>query len=394
MRVADRWRRAFAGLRPPAWVGVPVGLFVLTRLGVLLVAYLATPILHEQTVPPVYHLRGTDNLFLDVLGSRWDTGFYVSIVEEGYKLENVELPSVAFFPLLPLLMATTRLFGLDTVAAGILISNLALLGASILFYRWAAAEWGGEVATRGVWYLLIFPVSFFGSAVYTESLFLLLAIGALERARAGRWWAAGLLGVASSMTRVHGVVVAVLLLVTWWEERRRHPERVPLTGALAGLLTPAGLALYMGHLWLAFGKPLAFAEAAKAWGRIPRPPFETVQAVLTRPPEGWLPALSAGRIHLDNWLDLLFVVAFLAMGSVLVVERRWAEGLFVLAGVTLSFSSGLLMSQRRYVWVLFPVFALMARWGARPWVDRTVTAVSLMLLAFFTSLFANGYWVG
>ena len=61
---------------------------------------------------------------------------------------------------------------------------------------------------------------------------------------------------------------------------------------------------------------------------------------------------------------------------------------------TLSFSSGLLMSQRRYVWILFPVFVLLARWGERAWVDRTVTAMSLVLLALFTTLFVNGYWVG
>ena len=53
------------------------------------------------------------------------------------------------------------------------------------------------------------------------------------------------------------------------------------------------------------------------------------------------------------------------------------------------------MSQRRYMWVLFPAFILLARWGERVWVDRLVTASSLMLgLGLFTALFANGYWVG
>jgi hypothetical protein len=62
-------------------------------------------------------------------------------------------------------------------------------------------------------------------------------------------------------------------------------------------------------------------------------------------------------------------------------------------GVILPFSSGLLMSQRRYMWVLFPVFILLARWGDRPWVDRLITTVSLIGLAIFTALFAKGYWV-
>jgi hypothetical protein len=52
------------------------------------------------------------------------------------------------------------------------------------------------------------------------------------------------------------------------------------------------------------------------------------------------------------------------------------------------------MSQRRYVWVLFPAFIILARWGENPWVDRGVTTASLMALSLFTALFANWYWVG
>jgi len=357
------------------------------------VAYLAAPLLPDQTDPPVYHLRGTANVFVDVLGSRWDTGFYVSIVEEGYKLDNVELPSVAFFPLLPILMGGLASIGIDPVVAGILISHLALLGAAILFYRWAEREWGATVATRALWYLLIFPTSFFGSAIYTESLFLLLAIGALERARSGHWLAAGVLAAASSLTRMHGLVVGVLLLVAWWEQRRKTPEETPRKAVLAGLLAPTGLGLFMLYLWRTFGNPLAFADAMSAWGRVPRAPFETMREVFATPPGGWLSALPAGHVHIDNWIDFSMVMAFLSLGCVLLTEKRWAEGLYVVLGVSLSFSSGLLMSQRRYVWILFPVFVLLARWGERAWVDRTITTVSLVLLALFTTLFANGYWV-
>jgi hypothetical protein len=379
--------------RWPRWLWVPLTAFLITRLGVVLVIYLAAPLLPDQTDPPVYHLRGVDNVIVDVLGSRWDSGFYVSIVEEGYRFDGVELPSVAFFPLLPMLMGLAAALGLDPVLAGIAISHLALLGASILFYRWAESGWGEEIAGRAVWYLLIFPASFFGSAVYTESLFLLLAIGALERARRGRWLAAGLLGAASSMTRLHGVVVAVMLVVAWWEERRESPTTVPGAGVLAGLSAPTGLVLFMSYLWLTFGHPLAFAKAAAAWGRVPKPPLQTMGEVLSTPPGGWVSALFSGHVHVDNWIDFLTVIAFLVMGCVLLAERRWAEGLFVVLGVSLSFGSGLLMSQRRYAWILFPVFVLMARWGERQWVDRAITGFSLLLLALFTALFTNGYWV-
>jgi hypothetical protein len=112
------------------------------------------------------------------------------------------------------------------------------------------------------------------------------------------------------------------------------------------------------------------------------------------PPGGWVAGLLAGTVHVDNWIDLLMVVTFLALGCALLALNRWGEGLFVVLGVSISFGSGLLMSQRRYVWVLFPAFILLGVWGERPWLDRALTLVSALGLALFTALYATGYWVG
>lgn len=88
------------------------------------------------------------------------------------------------------------------------------------------------------------------------------------------------------------------------------------------------------------------------------------------------------------------MLLFLAFALILLYRRQWGEGAFVLVGVLIPFSSGLLMSQRRYMWVLFPAFILLARWGANPWIDRLITTLSLIGLTLFTALFVNGYWVG
>ncbi|MCB8968610.1 MAG: hypothetical protein H6660_17135 [Ardenticatenaceae bacterium] len=400
-RVAERaWLRVLVARR----VWMPVLLFAVTRLGIFLVAYLGVGLVVDSSNPPPYHLRGTENVLVDVFGSRWDTGFYVSIVEEGYKYEGVPLPSVAFFPLLPLLMrAVSSLVG-DALVAGILISNVALLLASFLFYQLVADSWGEDVADRAIWYWLIFPAAFFGSAVYTESLFLLTAIGALYFARRGYWEVAALLGIAAALTRFVGLIVAPMLLLEWWMQwRNKRPDagaqgemsRKPSFWALlAPAVAPLGTLAYMAYLWRMFGDPLAFVHGAAAWARQPTSPLTTIGGLLQTPDAGWGAALLAGHVHLDNWLDFGFILVFLFLGFVLLYQRRWSEGVFVLLGVIIPFSSGLLMSQRRYMWVLFPVFILLAQWGKRPWLDRLVTAVSLVCLALFTILFANGYWVG
>lgn len=378
------------------WLWRPLMLFAVTRLGIALVAYLAVPLLPAATSPPPYHLRPPDNLLLDVFGSRWDTGFYLSIAEEGYRYQGVELPSVAFFPLLPLLMrALTPLAG-DPLVAGILIANLALLLATVLFYRLVSESEDSRLADRAVWYFLIFPAAFFGMAVYTESLFLLFAIGALYFARRGYWEISALLGIAGAMTRLTGLLIAVLLLVEWWQQRRAASgdRRPSLLALLAPAAVPLGTLAYMAYLWRTFADPLAFVHGAAAWARQPQSPLALLAGLFQTPAGGWGPALLAGRLPLNDWLDLAFVALFLVLGLALFYQKRWSEGAFVTLGVLLSLSSGLLMSQRRYMWVLFPAFVVLARWGDRPWVDKLITTVSLVCLALFTALFANGYWVG
>ena len=376
-----------AWLRSPAshWIWVPALAFVVTRLGILAVAALSIALLPESTTPTPYHLRGQDNVLVDLLGSRWDTGFYVSIATEGYRYEGVPLPSVAFFPLLPLLMRLLGGLTGDVVPAGILISNVALLSAMMLLHRLVDQEFGSSTASRAVWYMLIFPMSFFGSAIYTESLFLLFAIGAFYAARRGHWWAAALLGICLTLTRLVGIIIAPVLLVEWFTQRRSNaPAKPRVWGATAALLAPLGLLAYMVYLRQTFGDPLAFMHATAAWARIPQPIPQLV---------GELLAASGGPNVLNDWIDLLAVAAFVVLGIVLLAQERWSDGLFVTLGALIPLSSGLLMSQRRYMWVLFPAFILLARWGHHPWVDRAITFGFVLGLAVFTALFASWYWV-
>lgn len=130
------------------------------------------------------------------------------------------------------------------------------------------------------------------------------------------------------------------------------------------------------------------------WAREPRSPLALIAELLRPPLEGWASAILAGRLPLNDWIDLLTVMFFAGLGCVLLHQRRWSEGVLVMLGSLMPLGSGLLMSQRRYVWVLFPAFILLARWGERPWVDRATTLFSVLGLGLSVALFANGYWVG
>jgi Gpi18-like mannosyltransferase len=368
--------------------------FCITRVGIALVVYVATPVLPDPVDPPRSYLR-PDNTLLDVFGSRWDAGLYRSIAVDGYRYSDGALPTVAFFPLLPIAMRLLTPLTGNVLDAGLLVTNSALLLSVMLLYRLVAREWDDATADRTVWYLLLFPTSFFGSANYSESLFLLCSVAALYAARCQRWFSATVAGVLATLSRPVGVLVAPLLLVEWWTQRRRNPQtgRPPLIAALASVDALIGLFAYMVYLQIKFDDPLAFLHAQAYWGRTQRSPLSLVGDLFKLPPDGWSAALPAGRVPINAWIDALCVLLFIVLGVVLLRWRRWSEAAFVLLGTFIVINSGAWISQRRHVWVLFPAFVVLARWGEQRWVDRLITVVFLLGLGLFTAMFANWYWV-
>ena len=122
--------------------------------------------------------------------ARWDSAWFVRIAEDGYGTDARQAP--AFFPLFPALVAVLgRALGGHYVLAGVVVSMAAAAAAFALLFRLAEERLGAEGARRTILYVAVFPVSLFLGAVYSESLFLLLSVGAFLLAQRGRLGAAG-----------------------------------------------------------------------------------------------------------------------------------------------------------------------------------------------------------
>jgi hypothetical protein len=66
---------------------------------------------------------------------------------------------------------------------------------------------------------------------------------------------------------------------------------------------------------------------------------------------------------------------------------------YMALSIIIPMSTSSLMSMPRFALVLFPMFAILALWGGKTWVNNTIVAFSLPLLGLFTVLFADWYWV-
>jgi hypothetical protein len=332
--------------------------------------------------------------------ARWDSDFFLRIAQDGY-----DEASAAFHPLYPALVAALgRVFFGHYVLAGVVVSLLAALGSFVLLHRIAEERLGVEGARRTVLYLAVFPMALFLQAVYSESLFLLLVLGAFVLAERRRFTAAGLVAGLAILTRAAGLALLPALALLAW----RHRERLRALAGVALALPVA--AVYPLVLWQQVGDPWAFADAQDRWHRSfsAAGPLGGLWEGLVA---GWrgleqfvvghgtdVSGVSPMHAAAENVQALVFLVLFVALA--VVAWRRFGApyGLFAVVSlaIPLSYPSSRwpLLSLPRFGLVIFPLFlALAALTAGRPRMHTAVVACSALLLGVAVVQWALWQWV-
>ncbi len=369
--------------------GPALGIFLWSRAAIWAAALFALYWFEPHRNPnagiwdrPILHDLGT---FTDVWG-RWDSVFFLRIAEHGY-----DHASAAFYPLYPALVALLgRIFFGHYLLAGIVISLAAALGSFLLLQRVAEERLGLDGARRAVLYLAVFPMTLFLQAVYSESLYLLLALAAFVLAERGRFGWAGLVTGLAILTRVTGIALLPALAVLAWRRR----DRLRSFAGLA-LAVPVA-AIYPLVLWQQIGDAWAFVHAQERWHRhlSAAGPLGGIWDALTK----WVPP-GADRQHAiaENVEALVFLVLLIALT---VLVWRWfgaAYGLFAAVSIAIPLSLPSdrwpLLSMPRFGLVIFPIFLALAVIGGRPRVHTAIVAVSSMFLGIVIAQWALWQWV-
>ena len=315
-----------------------------------------------------------------------DVNWYLGIAEQGYEQIpfNADVPrNWAFFPLFPMLVRAASYVTGEFVITGMALSHICFFLALFLLHR-VSLLFGLSAADadRSLFYLAVFPTSYFFSLPLPESLFLMLTVASFYFAKSERWWLAGLCGAFASATRTTGVLLLPALAVLYWEMYRPFVSlRALRKDVLALLVIPAGLVSFMIYLYVITGNALAFKGAQAAWGRKLGFFFTPLLDYLSNPAE-----IAA---HWDfRLLNFLAIVIALAGGAALLKRRQFALATYTLLVMLVALSSALLQSQARYAMVVFPVYLALALVGRRPTLDQTIRAVFLVLFALLSALFA------
>ena len=368
---------------------------------------------HHLTAP--FHER-----ILNILVSpaaRWDSAWYLSIAKTGYSLSY----QTVFFPLYPGLIrlggdALGNGNGADLLV-GIAISVACALGALYLLHRLVSLEFNADLARNTVWIVAWLPVSVALSAVYSESVFMLLSIGCFYAGRRGRWALAGALGGLASTSRNGGILLLVPLLIFYLYGSR--PDREPDFPGATGLrpryrirsdvcwfaLVPIGLFAYLAYLGATIGHPLDPFIHQHHWGRFFLPlggiPLEiwTLLKDLAAAVPGLDPRRAA-NISVSGVTHHLYSMVFLILGLLLlrICWKRLPAAYTAYAAISLAMAVSVpahnepLKSLPRFMLVMFPLWIALALWATENRRVRTVIAISAPLLALSTYLFVIWSW--
>lgn len=398
-RLAAAWRTPAVQTAASAVLG--------TRLAILFVGYLAIFTLGYREGGAPWKLFENEFLNLQI---RWDTGWYFGIANEGYKYvpnRPLDQQNIVFFPAFPLAMRVVgRLLGglpAAYVLGGTLVAIGAFLCALIYLYRFACDMLGDDNrASYSVWLTATFPFALFYGAVYSESLYLLGAIGAFYHFRRREFWRAGAWGLLVGLTRPNGcflsVPLAILALSAWIPEWLAGGSAVAKRSAIASAARPSGLAsaltaaampgvgmlLYSAFIWGLTGNPLQWAAGHLAWGR----QYEGLSVLVTDRYEylangGLYEYTSQLPADLLNGLGALFVL----MAAWPVARRLGlAYAVFIVINILPPLAAGGFLSAGRFSSVLFPAFVWLA--SAVPDRHRPAWLASFMAVqAFNATLF-------
>lgn len=358
------------------WWLTPLTIFVVWRIFLEIVGRttlaVTTPIINPWPAdphPPIW--------------ARWDSGWYSSILSYGYQLRAGLMSNVTFFPLYPLLWKLTWLFtGLPRLVSGVLFANLASAGAVVIFYRWVQVVRDTVTARRALGLLLIFPTSFFLTAAYSESTFILLMATMLLAAEKRCWLVAAIAAALASATRPIGIALWPALFAIWWQTDTHKNWR---TGLVLTFLPPLGLLVFSAYLWQVVGDPFAWLHGQAMAGRgymFPAKLLASYAHNVLRGGELW-------ATHLGELVALGF--------ATLLFPRLWRQshGQAILAlGLLLPpIFTNTLTSFPRFTLVVLPLFTTLAQIKKR-WVIWVYSILSIPLLVLGTYCFVTWRWSG
>ena len=320
-------------------------------------------------------------------GFAWDSGWYSSIALNGYP--KTIAPVYAFFPLFPLLVGFITKFGVHFMTAGFLINIVASFLASLALYKLAREFLSENLSLYTVLLFLVFPMSFFLFAFYTEAVFCALSFWAIYFARKQSWAYASILAMLCTATRLVGLIVMIPIILEYLRVKQYSVNKFDYN-ILWFALMPLGLVSYMIYAHSIVGSYFAMFEAYKLgeWSYQSFQPNFILTLIRS--------AIQVGKT--GEFLVLLPLLCWFGFATVIfVLRKKLPLSYIVYSVVSLIFIvlNDNVTSVNRYVLPLFPVFiGIVMLLKNKQLLLTFLIAIFMLCQGVFFVMFANGHWIG
>ena len=324
--------------------------------------------LYPYWVRNFYHLLNFDGVH------------YQKIAKLGYQLKF----STAFFPLYPLLIK-----GVSQISSGLIsLPRSALLVSAVSFVASICLLYTITKSNKVILSLLLFPLSFFFLAGYTESLFLFLSLLSYLFFKKKKYFWMGVVGYFAALTRFYGILLFGFLFLEYFfslPKKKRFVLKSYLP-VLPLLLIPAGLVTYMIYLYFTFGDPLQFVHALELWQKSKvtfplRTMYRYARMLLTVSPsivQYWVAFFEIAFFGFGLWLSLK-----------LWLRKKYSYSLYLLAATLIPSFTGTLQSVPRYIITVFPLYIFLSgiKKGRRVYLIVSGVLQLVLLFLFLNSIF-------
>jgi hypothetical protein len=402
--VKQAWLTALAPWRKATLVALPT--FLVTRLLMIILTYFGGVLFNVQS-NSTFPLTFQSILYY---WYQWDAPRNLTIASQGYTNPTY----TTLFPLYPAIVhLVSAPLHLDTLLAGMIISNLALLGAMMVIYRLVENEFDAGTAKRCMLYIAVFPTALFFFTAYNTALLLFLTITTIYLLRQGSWWLAGCFGGLAALTDLTGSLLFIIFLCEFvrqqgsimrqaWPASEKRTKIILASPLLASILIPIGLLIYAAALSKPFHDPFIFlhpspdSQPGIFSGLITA--FHTISS-------GSLNTFAATHSLFELLLLLGMVALLLAgfKGRERLAPTQWPLLVFgiliVIYALLFPNQLGLAFNQydplpsMQYAALLFiPGFIILARMGRYPWVHQTYLLFATPLLAFLVFQMFKMLW--
>ncbi|HCX25328.1 MAG: hypothetical protein UX08_C0009G0003 [Candidatus Collierbacteria bacterium GW2011_GWB1_45_35] len=364
------------------------------RLLIILIALPAMFLLTPRTrFTNLTEIPSASNLFS--MWSNFDGLHYLDLAEFGYGYQHKTDMDYAFFPIYPWTIRTFNFFD-NYLASGLIISHLCIILALYFLYKLVALDFKSKIAKSTIYLLLLFPTAFFFGSVYTESLFLLLAVLSFYFARRNQFLLACIAAAIASATKITGIFLWPALIYEFWVYYGKDIKKCLNPSAIWLTLPPLGLLSFMRFQFLKTGDALFFATIQTNFTGRTVNKLILLHQVFFR--------YAKMLIFTDHWDPLFFTVVLELLSATLVLgvlifsfkKIRFSYWLFVLLSYLLPSFSGTFASVPRYTLVMFPVFMYLAYWLERqhPFTKYVYYFSTIVFSILSIIFFTRGYFIG